>query len=112
MTNKEMMNYAVAGVTLIVGAIALYQFVKDEAGAAAKAVGGAIDPTADTNLAYRGTNAVGAVLTGDPSFSLGSWLYDRFNPPYNANEGDINYEARKLQVRKEASVFDWLAGNG
>lgn len=37
---------------------------------------GAVDPTSDNNLAYRGVNAVGSSITGDSSFSLGSWLYD------------------------------------
>jgi len=41
---------------------------------------GAIDPTSSSNLAYRGTNAVGAAVTGNDSFSLGSWLYEKFNP--------------------------------
>jgi hypothetical protein len=67
------------------------------------------NPTSDKNLAYRGTNAVGAALTGDASFSLGSWLYDRFNPAYDPNQ---KYEPRKLEVRKESAVFDYLAGNG
>lgn len=110
MTNKELLGYAVAGATLIAAAVALYTFVKDEVGAAAGAVGNAVNPTSDTNLAYRGVNAVGEVLTGDPSFSLGSWLYDQFNPPYRANEQA--FVPRKIAVGEESKVFDYLAGNG
>lgn len=39
----------------------------------------AINPASDQNLAYRGVNAIGSAVTGDNSFSLGSWLYDKFN---------------------------------
>lgn len=68
---------------VVVGVAALYFVGKKLAtvGAdAAAAVGRAVDPTGDQNLAYRGANRVGEVLTGDSSFSLGSWLYDVFNP--------------------------------
>lgn len=100
------------GVALIVGGALLYWVankVIDKAAGAAGAVGDAVDPTSDTNLAYRGVNRVGEVLTGDPSFSLGSWLYDKYNPPYDPN---ATYEPRKLTVRKQASVYDWLVDNG
>lgn len=40
----------------------------------------AVNPTNPDNLAYRGVNAVGSRLTGDASFSLGSWVYDLINP--------------------------------
>lgn len=40
------------------------------------AVGTAINPTSDRNLAYRGVNAIGAAVSGRDSFSLGSWIYD------------------------------------
>lgn len=55
---------------------------------AAGTVGGWVNPTADTNLAYRGVNAVGSALAGptgaganaDGSWSLGGWLFDVINP--------------------------------
>jgi len=109
MSKNEAMGYAVAAITIAAGIAALYTFFKDEVQAGAKAVGDAVNPTSDTNLAYRGTNAVGAVLTGDASFSLGSWLYDQFNPPYDPN---ATYAPRKLTVRAESKVYDYLAGNG
>lgn len=57
-------------------------------GEAAGTVGGWVNPAADTNLAYRGVNAVGGALAGptgagvnaDGSWSLGGWLFDTFNP--------------------------------
>lgn len=101
------------GVGIIVGGALLYWVankVIDKATSAAGAVGDAVNPTSDQNLAYRGVNAIGAAVSGDPSWSLGSWLYDVFNPPPEAVRGD--YEPRKLTVRKEASIFDWLANHG
>lgn len=47
------------------------------------AVGTALNPASDRNLAYRGVNAVGSAVTGEPDFSLGSWLYDVFNVDAN-----------------------------
>lgn len=57
-------------------------------GNAAGTVGGWVNPAADTNLAYRGVNAVGGALAGptgaganaDGSWSLGGYLFDVFNP--------------------------------
>lgn len=69
---------------VVVGVVAVYFFGKKvaEVGTeAAAAVGRAVDPTSGQNLAYRGVNRVGEVLTGEVGFSLGSWLYDVFNPP-------------------------------
>lgn len=68
---------------VVVGVVALYFVGKKLATVgteAAAAVGRAVDPTSDQNIFYRGTNRVGEVLTGEAGFSLGSWLYDVFNP--------------------------------
>lgn len=43
------------------------------------AVGNAINPASDKNLVYKGVNAIGAAVTGDGSFSLGSTIYDWFH---------------------------------
>jgi hypothetical protein len=56
---------------------------------AAGAVGQAVNPTSDRNLAYRGVNAVGGAVTGDASFSLGSWLWEKLNPAAVAAERDL-----------------------
>lgn len=66
----------------------------DAAGRAASAVGTAVNPTSDQNLAYRGVNAVGASWSGDPNFSLGSWAYD-VAPPESllAKAGNAIYAA-------------------
>ena len=42
-------------------------------------LGSAVNPTNPENVFYEGTNAVGEALTGDGDFSLGVWLYDKFN---------------------------------
>lgn len=113
-TNLLNTKAAAYGVGVLVGGAVLYWVVSkalDKAAGAAEATAQAVNPTSDQNLAYRGVNAVGAAVSGDPSWSLGSWLYDVFNPPYDPNAGE-KYAPRKLTVRKEASVFDWLANNG
>jgi len=48
----------------------------DSVAAAASTVGGWVNPTADTNLAYRGVNALGSLATGDTNWTLGSATYD------------------------------------
>lgn len=74
---QEIMITAATGVAVVV---VLYWLAKreitDAAGAVgdaaakvAKKVGAAVDPTADTNLAYRGYNALGRAMTGDPNFT-------------------------------------------
>lgn len=67
---------AVAGI----GALALAWFKRDAIAASVGSAAQAINPASDQNLAYRGVNAVGAAVTGSESFSLGSWLYEVFNP--------------------------------
>lgn len=39
-----------------------------------------LNPASDKNIAYSGVNSLGAVLSGDSSFSLGSWIYDVTHP--------------------------------
>lgn len=40
----------------------------------------AVNPVSDDNLAYRGVNAIGGVLTQDEEFNLGRWLWEITNP--------------------------------
>jgi hypothetical protein len=54
-------------------------------GRTAEAVADSINPLNNENIFYSGVNAIGRVASGDVSWSLGSWLYDRFNPPYDPN---------------------------
>jgi hypothetical protein len=63
------------------GGTAVANFVSDTAGKVADAV----NPTSDQNLAYKGVNAIGASMSGDAGFSLGSWTYDLLHP----NDGNI-----------------------
>ena len=78
-----------------VGALAAVYLIRkgatatvDAATAVITATGRAIDPTSDTNMAYQGANAVGAVLTDSKpgEFSLGSWLWEKLNPDQVAKE--------------------------
>lgn len=38
-----------------------------------------INPASSKNIAYSGVNSIGAKLTGDDSFSLGGWVYDKLH---------------------------------
>ena len=74
---------AMVGVGVLAVAVVGYFVAKKiggAAGAAAKAVGTAINPTSDQNLAYRAVTGIGAAVTGSDSWSLGSWLYDVTHP--------------------------------
>lgn len=91
--NNALDSKAVAyGMVAIIGIVAVYYIVKklgsaavSAVGSAASAVGTAVNPVSDQNLAYRGVNAVGASVSGDSSFSLGSWIYDLVHPAYDPN---------------------------
>lgn len=48
-----------------------------------KAIGNAINPLSDQNLAYKGANAVVQSLSGNSTASLGTWLYDITHPGEN-----------------------------
>lgn len=78
--------------SLAVGGVVLYVKRREIAAGvseAASAVGQAVNPTSDQNLAYRGVNAVGEAVTGDASFSLGAWLFEAFNPGAVQAERDV-----------------------
>ena len=78
--NSKALTYPLmllAGATLVY--IVARQFQR-KAGDLAAEVGDAVNPLSDRNLAYRATNAVGAAVSGDPTFSLGSWIYDVLHP--------------------------------
>lgn len=90
--NTKAAGYAAAA---IVAAVALYLVGRklasaaggalDEVKVTAQRIGEAVNPVSDQNLAYRGVNAVGSAVSGDKSWSLGSWLYDVFHKEYNPN---------------------------
>lgn len=97
---------AAYGAVILVGGALLYWVagkILDKAGEAAERTREALDPTSDQNLAYRSTNAVGASLSGDPSWSLGSWMYDLFNPSTDIT-ARVPYTPRKLEVG-EGSLY-------
>jgi hypothetical protein len=68
-------NLAIAAGVVFVGG----WYLKQKAGYAVEAVGQAVNPTSDQNLAYKGVICVGEALTGDQNFRLGSWWYDVVN---------------------------------
>lgn len=76
-------SFAIGAGIAIVAIVAVYLVARKTGAAlgdAAQAVGTAVNPVSDQNLAYKGVNAVGAAVSGDQSFSLGSWLYSVTHP--------------------------------
>lgn len=73
MTDKQLL------IILGVAGLALW-YAKTKAVEAAQDVAQAIDPTDPDNIFNSGVNKIGASLSGDPGFSLGSWVYDVFHP--------------------------------
>ncbi|WP_295797418.1 hypothetical protein [uncultured Microbulbifer sp.] len=53
------------------------------------AIGQALNPTSDQNIAYKGVNAVGSTVTGEDDFSLGVWLYEKTHPEQMAAEKEL-----------------------
>lgn len=74
----------IGGVVLVLG----YLAVKKTAETLDK-VGEAFNPFNSQNIFYRGTNEVGAVITGDDSFNLGSWMWDALHPNESAGTTSI-----------------------
>lgn len=62
----------VGGVVLV---IALW-YAKNKAVAIGKEIAPYVDPTSSTNLAYTGVNSIGAWLSGQKNFDLGTATYD------------------------------------
>lgn len=52
----------------------------------------AVNPVSDKNIVYRSVDGVGAALTGNKHFSLGSQIYDWFNPAANESVVDGDYK--------------------
>jgi hypothetical protein len=102
---KDFLN-SKAGMTtagIVVVAMVGYLIVRalgKKAGEAVAAVGQAVNPTSDQNLAYQGVNSVGRVLTGDQSFSLGSWLYDLTHEAYDPNKPVERLPIKRQQAQK------------
>jgi len=69
---------------ILLGAGALaFLYLKNKTVEAVQEVGTAINPVNPENIFYSGVNEVGEALTGNESFSLGSWIYDKLNTEEN-----------------------------
>lgn len=110
--NSKAAGYAVVALIAVGALYFLGKKLAGSAGDAARAVGQAVDPTSDKNLAYRGTNAIGEALTGDKDFTLGGWLYDITHPNEGAEIARTpGFSPRANQVRETASFFERLIGD-
>lgn len=65
----------IGGVVLVLGYLAV-----KKTGETIDALGNAINPLSNSNIFYKGTNSIGAAITGESNFSLGVWLYDALHP--------------------------------
>jgi len=84
MTGEGFKGYVMGGV--ILAAIAAVAYVAWKGAAVAKqVVTKDLNPASTDNLAYRGVNGLGAAISGDRSFSLGSAIYDATHRAYDPN---------------------------
>lgn len=80
---------------LIIGGVALvlgYWVLKKGAAAvesAADFVGSGINPLSQDNWINRSVNGIGAAITGENEWSLGSWLYDVINPNQSTGKNTV-----------------------
>lgn len=98
--------YTIAGGVALAGAVGLLMWrakggsaaslgasaggaVVDLVGGVVKGVADATGVSSDKNPVYVGVNTVGGAATGNKDFSLGSWLYERFNPDAVAAENRV-----------------------
>jgi len=72
-------NHALGAIAFCVVGYVLYKGYK-KAGEIATAAVDKVNPASPDNFIYSGVNAVGASVTGDKGFSLGSWIYDKLHP--------------------------------
>lgn len=73
------MNKYVAAAAVIGAAYLVYK-ASQGAQAVKEIITEDLNPTSDKNVVYKGVNAVGASVTGDQGFTLGGWLFCKFNP--------------------------------
>jgi hypothetical protein len=102
---------ALGGVGLV-----LYLYAKHEAAAAASAVGQALNPVSDTNLASKAVNAVVKSVSGQ-DITLGTVLADIFQPSYNPNAPAASLPTgQTLQglaaVAADSAAKQWLIHRG
>jgi hypothetical protein len=67
--------YGLAAVALLAVGVVVYR----KGPQALKAVGTAVNPLSDQNVAYKAANAVTQAVTGKPDQTLGGAIYDFFN---------------------------------
>lgn len=94
--SDKILGYVVGAATIIGAALAIREFAKQQSQARAAEASNNMNP--------------GAALQGDASWSLQSWQYSQFSPPKDVSFDD--FRPRKLEVREESDVYDYLAGNG
>jgi len=63
----------------VVAGVGIY-LAKKQLASAAAAVGTAVNPLSDQNVAYQASNAVTQAVTGNSTDTLGTALYALFNP--------------------------------
>jgi Na+-driven multidrug efflux pump len=84
-SRSDVMIFAGLGVAALIAIAYLSKKAGDAAGAigsgivtGASAIGGAINPVADSNLAYQGSSAVAGIFADYPQATIGSMFADTF----------------------------------
>jgi len=90
------------GALVAIGA-GVYLYTKHEATKAAQAVGTAVNPTSRDNLANRAVSGVGAAVSGDSNFSLGTWLWEALHPGQAATDNRIASGPATVPIRSPES---------
>lgn len=97
MKNSHIAVLAVGGA---LAAYAAYKLTRNGVGGAARNIGGAavdavtgllggaydalpnaIKPSSSENIFFKASNWPGQVMSGDPDWTIGGWVYDILNPP-------------------------------
>ena len=77
--NVSITGTAVLALAALAGLAVVY-LKRKEIGAAAVEAAQAMNPASDKNLVYRGVSSVGAAVSGNADWSLGTWVYDLMHP--------------------------------
>jgi Mn2+/Fe2+ NRAMP family transporter len=84
----------------VVGAVALY-FAEKKIRDGIAVVGQSINPTSQENIFYTSVNGLGATISGNDNFNLGSWIYDVVN----------GSAAEQAERKKEQDFINKIYGN-
>lgn len=98
--NKNFLILAGGAVVVVLG---LAWYTKKKITDTANAAGDAVNPLSDTNLANRAANALTQALTVKKDVTVGTSLFDWFNPTANAT-ADALFGKNQVPVAKKMTT--------